>query len=104
MGALRGEAAAFLAWNQKEKSVEVIVPKQVTMVSRSRYGDVCPVGVRYEVPTDLPRHVTIFVIFTAIVIWLPTLPKALHYSELVFDLAEGLMCPLPRLGPDEDFT
>lgn len=54
------EAAAFFAWDWTEQQVHVVVPEQEATVSRGWYGQVNPVGVTYQVPTDLPADWTVF--------------------------------------------
>jgi hypothetical protein len=44
------EAAALLAWNEPERRVEVIVPKQRSFVSSGWSGRCYPLSVEYEVP------------------------------------------------------
>ncbi len=53
------EAAVLLAWDQDTESVGPIVPPQITAISSTSYGKTYPIGVRYEVPTDLPPNLMI---------------------------------------------
>jgi hypothetical protein len=57
---LGGEAVVLLGWDRTEERVEVIVPRQVSTVSRSWRGWTYPVGVEYEVPAGLPGSIAIF--------------------------------------------
>jgi len=52
------EAAALLVWNTKSKSVEAIVPPQVSIVGSSWKGIPYPIEVHYEVP-PLPPHLVL---------------------------------------------
>lgn len=60
IGELHGsEAGVLLAWDRAAQRVRLIVPEQQATVSRSWFGGVYPIGLHYEVPTDLPAAWTI---------------------------------------------
>jgi len=48
------EAGVLLAWDEPAERLHVVVPDQVATVNRNRWGDVFPIGLEYETPTDLP--------------------------------------------------
>jgi len=48
------EAGVLLAWDEPAQRLHVVVPDQVATVSRNWYGDVFPIGLKYEWPADLP--------------------------------------------------
>lgn len=49
------EAGVLLAWDEPAQRLHVVVPDQVATVSRNWYGDVFPIGLKYEWPTELPE-------------------------------------------------
>jgi len=49
------EAGVLLAWDEPAQRLHVVVPDQVATVSRNWYGDVFPIGLKYEWPTELPN-------------------------------------------------
>lgn len=48
------EAAVLLAWDLREKAVRLLIPEQVATMARTWRGEAYPVGVRYQVPADMP--------------------------------------------------
>jgi hypothetical protein len=54
------EAIALLAWDEHQRQVRTIVPRQVAAVSQGKWGPTCPIGVKYEIPRDLPSHWSVF--------------------------------------------
>jgi len=48
------EAGVLLAWDEPAQRLHVVVPDQVATVSRNWFGDVFPIGLKYEWPTELP--------------------------------------------------
>jgi hypothetical protein len=55
----RSEAAVLLAWDSSVQRLRLVVPEQTATVSRNWWGDVYPIGLHYQVPTDLPAGWTI---------------------------------------------
>jgi hypothetical protein len=55
------EAIVLLAWDRLYRRVRVVVPRQVATVGRAHGdgGGHYPIGVTYEIPADLPQHLTI---------------------------------------------
>ncbi len=48
------EAGVLLAWDAGAQKMRFIVPEQTATVGRNWWGDVYPVGLHYEMPTNLP--------------------------------------------------
>jgi hypothetical protein len=47
------EAGALLVWDKSQQRLETIVPRQLATVGETWAGKVFPIGLRYELPTDL---------------------------------------------------
>ena len=48
------EAGVPLAWDRERRRYRLIVPEQTATVSHGWFGEIYPIGLRYEVPTELP--------------------------------------------------
>ncbi|MFQ5503605.1 MAG: hypothetical protein ACE5F1_02280, partial [Planctomycetota bacterium] len=48
------EAGVHLLWDRTRERVEVLVPEQVATVRRGWQGQLYPVGLHYQSPTELP--------------------------------------------------
>jgi len=60
VGQLYGsEAIVLLAWDSLSKELQIVVPEQLATVGQNRWGDTWPIGVEYDMPANLPSHVTI---------------------------------------------
>jgi hypothetical protein len=53
------EAAVLMVWDARGKRVRFVVPEQVATVSKNWWGDTYPIGLHYQVPTDLPAGWTV---------------------------------------------
>jgi PRTRC genetic system protein A len=53
------EAGVILVWDKKQQRMDMIVPRQLATVNETWNGKIYPIGVHYELPTNLDKDVII---------------------------------------------
>jgi hypothetical protein len=53
------EAGVLITWDRKQQSMEMLIHRQLATVSESWNGHLYPIGLHYQLPTDLGKDVII---------------------------------------------